>query len=62
VAEKPELTAAPPAAAEARPLHTLKVRLTAPEQPGPYHCTLEIRTDLADEPPARLQAFATVVN
>lgn len=55
------LSAAVPAADSARPLHTLKVRLTAPEQPGPFHSTLEVLTDLDGEPPARLQAFATIV-
>lgn len=46
---------------EAKPLHTLKVKLTAPAEPGPYHSTLEIATDLAGEPPVKVTAFATVV-
>ncbi len=46
---------------EPKPLHTVKVKLTAPMQPGPFHTTLEIGTDLEGEPPARVPAFATIV-
>jgi hypothetical protein len=46
---------------EARAFHTLTVSFTAPATPGPYNGQIEIVTDLADEPPARLLAFATIV-
>lgn len=41
-------------------MHTLKVTFQAPEQPGPFHATLNIDTDIQDEPPAVLKMFATV--
>ena len=45
----------------ARPFHPLTMTLTAPSEPGPFHAFLEIRTDVKDEPPVRLSAFATIV-
>ena len=45
----------------ARPFHALAVTLKAPTQPGPYNATLEIATDVKDEPPAKVTAFATIV-
>jgi hypothetical protein len=57
---KPELKAVGATDAE-RPFHTLVVELTAPAQPGPFNAVLEIQTNLKDEPPATLSAFATVV-
>ncbi len=45
---------------ESRAVHTLKVTFQAPEQPGPFHATLNIDTDIQDEPPAVLKMFATV--
>ena len=41
-----------------------QVNLTfkAPAQPGPYNATVEIATDLKNELPAKLTAFATVVH
>jgi hypothetical protein len=58
--QMPELTAT---STEDGPksLHPVKVRLKAPVQPGPYHATIEIDTDIEGEPPARLTAFATVI-
>jgi Protein of unknown function (DUF1573) len=44
-----------------RAVHQLKLTFKAPEQPGPYHATLTIETDIKDEPPALLKTFATVV-
>lgn len=41
--------------------HALTVSLKAPPEAGPYNSSLEITTDLKDEPPARLTAFATIV-
>lgn len=46
---------------ESKPFHTVTVTLTAPNQPGPFNATLDIATDMKDEPPARLATFATVV-
>jgi hypothetical protein len=57
---KPDLTATG-ALGESKPFHTLTVTLVAPTQPGPYHAVLEIATDLKDEPPAKVSAFATIV-
>jgi hypothetical protein len=41
-------------------VHPLKVSIQAPDRPGPYAAVLEVVTDLPDEPPARLSAFATI--
>lgn len=46
---------------DARALHTLKVRLTAPAEPGPFHTTVTVATDLDGEPPAQVPMFATIV-
>ena len=59
-ASKPDLKAAGSFDAE-KPFHTLTLELVAPTQPGPYNATVEIGTNLADEPPAKVTAFATVV-
>ena len=45
----------------AKPLHTVNLTFTAPTVTGPYHSVIEIATDLKDEPPARITAFANVV-
>jgi hypothetical protein len=58
--EKPDLKATG-SLGDAGPLHSLRVTFTAPSQPGPYHATLEIATDLGGEPPAKVTAFATVI-
>jgi hypothetical protein len=44
-----------------RAVHQLKLTFKAPEQTGPCHATLTIKTDIKDEPPALLKTFATVV-
>jgi Protein of unknown function (DUF1573) len=54
-----DLTAAVPD--QSRPSHAVIVSFKAPSQTGPYHAVLEIATDLKDEPPAKLTAFATIV-
>jgi len=58
-AQRPELSAS-----ETNPaplaFHKVKVTLKAPATSGPYNASLEIATDLKDEPPAKLTAFATV--
>jgi hypothetical protein len=59
-AQKPDLTATNTFAG-AKPIHTLTITLKAPTQPGPFNATVEIATDLKDEPPAKLTTFATVV-
>jgi len=46
---------------QSRPLHTVSFTFKAPAQPGPYNAVIEVETDIKDEPPARLTAFATVV-
>lgn len=50
-----------PADDVAKPVHTLDVTFTAPKVSGPYNAVFEIATDLKDEPPAKLTAFATIV-
>jgi hypothetical protein len=56
---KGDLTATPPSD-EARTLQVVTVSLKAPTQTGPYNDVLEIATDLKDEPPAKVTAFATI--
>ncbi len=46
---------------DARALQKITVTIKAPSQPGPFHDQLEISTNVANEPPAKLTAFATVV-
>jgi hypothetical protein len=59
---KDELTASPDSEADAaRPIHTVSLTFKAPAQPGPYNAVVAFETDLKDEPPAKLTAFATVV-
>jgi hypothetical protein len=43
------------------PDHTLNITLQAPASTGPYHAVVSIESDLKDEPPAQVKAFATVV-
>jgi hypothetical protein len=59
-ATKDELSA-PTDDAESRPLHIVNLKFKAPSQPGPFNAVVEISTDLKDEPPAKLQTFATIV-
>jgi hypothetical protein len=44
----------------AKPVHQVKLTLKAPSQPGPFHSTLTVKTDIPDEPAAVLKTFATV--
>lgn len=44
----------------AQPVHQVTLTLTAPEQTGPFHSTLTVKTDIPDEPEAVVKAFATV--
>jgi hypothetical protein len=57
---KPELTAAP-VPDQAKAMHSVVVTFKAPAQVGPYNAAIEFQTDLKDEPPSRVMAFATVV-
>lgn len=59
-ASKDDLVATPDADA-ARPVHTVTLEFKVPSQAGPYNATVEIETDLKDEPAAKLTTFATVV-
>ncbi len=47
--------------AEAKSLQQLAVTFQAPIKPGSCHAILEIETDLAEEPPAKLTTFATII-
>jgi len=51
----------PDEAQDSRALHRMEIVLKAPMQSGPFNAVVEIATDLKDEPPARLTAFATIV-
>jgi hypothetical protein len=42
------------------PDHTVNITLKAPATLGPYHAVLTVESDLKDEPPAQVKAFATV--
>ena len=59
---QPSLTAAeekPGSSAE----HTVNITLKAPtDLTGPFHAVLEVESDLKDEPPAKVKAFATIVS
>jgi Protein of unknown function (DUF1573) len=59
---QPSLTAAeekPASSAE----HTVNITLKAPSDlSGPFHAVLEVESDLKDEPPAKIKAFATIVS
>jgi hypothetical protein len=44
----------------ARALHSVTLTFSAPKQVGSYNGTVEISTDLKDEPPAKLSVFATI--
>jgi hypothetical protein len=44
----------------AQPVHRVQLTLKAPSQPGPFHSTLTVKTDIPDEPAAVLKTFATV--
>jgi hypothetical protein len=57
---KPEVTFAP-AGDKPLPFHQVKATFKAPAQPGPFHAVIEVETDVKGEPPARINAFATVV-
>jgi len=57
---KPELSAATPADAS-KALHPVALNFKAPAQVGPFHAVVEVETDVKDEPPSRVNVFATVV-
>ena len=57
--QKSELSAVENAPTSAT-IHKVTVTLKAPDQPGPFNATLDIVSDLKDEPPAKLTVFATV--
>ena len=40
--------------------HLVNVILKAPEVAGPFHAVLEVESDVKDEPPAKIKAFATI--
>lgn len=44
-----------------KPVHTVNLSFKAPTQPGPFNAVVEIASDIKDEPPVKLNAFATVV-
>lgn len=57
---KDDLTASPDSDAS-RPVHTINLSLKVPALSGPYNASVDIVTDLKDEPPLKLTAFATIV-
>ena len=58
--KKDGLTVTKPTDASA-PFHSLTLILKAPANAGPYNASVEISTDVKDEPPAKVTAFANVV-
>jgi Protein of unknown function (DUF1573) len=40
--------------------HAVTLKLKVPDAAGPYHAVVKIETDLKDEPPTQIKAFATV--
>jgi len=46
---------------QAKALHTVSFSFKAPSQTGPFHGEIEVSTDVKDEPPTKLTAFATVI-
>ena len=40
--------------------HALSVTLQAPASPGPFHAVLKVMSDLKDEAPVQVKAFATI--
>ncbi len=57
---KADLSAAPPGDL-AKAMHTVSFTFKAPSQVGPYNATVEVQSDLKDEPPAKVTTFATIV-
>jgi hypothetical protein len=43
------------------PEHTVNITLQGPAAPGPFHGVVKIDSDLKDEPPAQIKAFATIM-
>ena len=41
--------------------HTVVLSFKAPAQPGPFNAVVEVASDINNEPPVKLNAFATVV-
>jgi hypothetical protein len=41
--------------------HTINLTIRAPATPGPFHSVVNIESDLKDEPPGKIKAFATVI-
>ena len=58
---KEDFTTAAEPGGDAKPFHTVNLTFTAPATSGPYHSVIEIATDLKDEPPTKITAFANVV-
>lgn len=58
-ADKGELTSAP-GKGDARPTQTVTLTFKAPSQPGPFNAEVTIRTDLKEDPIAKITTFATI--
>jgi hypothetical protein len=43
------------------PDHTVNVTIQGPAEPGPFHGIVKIESDVKDEPPAQIKAFATIM-
>jgi hypothetical protein len=59
-ATKGSVTVAVTNPASDQPIQTLNITYKAPDAVGPDHAVLEITSDIADEPPAKINLFATV--
>ncbi len=42
-------------------MHSVTLTFKAPAEPGPFNAVMEVQTDLKDEPPLKVAAFATVI-
>jgi hypothetical protein len=51
----------PAPGAEAKALHPVAITFKAPTEPGPFHAVIEVESDVKDEPPTKVSAFATVL-
>jgi len=60
-ASKGEVTVAASNPPADQPVRTLNITYKAPDKPGPDHAVLEITSDIPEEPPARINLFATVM-
>ena len=52
---------APAPGDQAKALHPVALTFKAPTTPGPFYAVVEVESDVKDEPPTKINAFATVL-